>query len=93
MLNDINLNLGVDDSETRLNFHDIISNPNDLDNEDIFNNVNILSQYYDPDSFAKEFKNSKKCSLISMNICGLASKFTELLDMISFWAAICSYRH
>ena len=73
---------GVHDLKA-LNFHNIISN--ELNEEDIFNNLQIRSDYIDPDSYSIKFKNSKMSSLLSLNICGLNSKFNELLDLISFW--------
>ena len=79
------LELGIHELSS-LNFHDIFfSNPKDLNDEDIFNDISIGCNYIDPDTFSIKFKNSKSCSLLSLNICGLNSKFIELLDLISFW--------
>ena len=86
MFNTLNT-LGITDLENFFNFHELIreQNNDDLNNDNIYDNINISSTYYDPDSFANEFKNMKKCSLLSMNIQSLNSKFSELLDLINFW--------
>ena len=67
--------LGINELEA-LNFHNIISN--ELNEEDIFNNLQILSDFILIQILFK------MCSIISLNICGLNSKFNDL-DLISFW--------
>jgi exonuclease III len=78
--------LGVGSLSENFNFFRLIAESNNESEDiDIYNNLDISSKYYCAESFSKQFNKSKNCSLLSLNIQTLNSKFQSFSDLIHFW--------
>ena len=87
MMNDNYVPFSTDFLQDNFNFQNIFSeqgNDNE-DNIDIYDDIDLSSKYYDPETFSSEFKENKNLSVLSLNVQSLSSKFTSLLDLISYW--------
>lgn len=86
MINENYIPYGTDYLRENFNFHNIFEQGNDNEqNIDIYDDIDLSSKYYDPETFCSEFKENKNLSVLSLNVQSLSAKFSSLLDLISFW--------